>query len=120
MYEKSQTASPTVANNALMISVMIDAHERRNVATADVAGAYLKANMDDFVIIKFTGESVDILCKMNPSAHVEYVVTKKGVKVLHDRLNKALYGCVKSALLWYNLFHGTLKDMGFVVNPYDP
>ena len=27
--------------------------------------------------------------------------------------------CVKSALLWYNLFHNTLKEMGFVI-PYDP
>jgi hypothetical protein len=35
------------------------------------------------------------------------------------RLVKAIYGCVKSALLWYELFHGTLKEMGFVINPYD-
>jgi hypothetical protein len=33
---------------------------------------------------------------------------------------KALYGCVRSALLWYELFAGTLKRMGFVFNPYDP
>jgi Reverse transcriptase (RNA-dependent DNA polymerase) len=34
-------------------------------------------------------------------------------------LKKALYGCVKSALLWYELFANTLKDMGFELNPYD-
>jgi hypothetical protein len=33
---------------------------------------------------------------------------------------KAIYGCVKSALLWYNLFKNTLEKMGFVINPYDP
>jgi hypothetical protein len=38
---------------------------------------------------------------------------------LYLRLKKALYGCVKSALLWYDLFASTLKDMGFVLNPYD-
>jgi hypothetical protein len=32
---------------------------------------------------------------------------------------KALYGCVQSALLWYELFVGTLKDIGFEINPYD-
>ena len=52
-----------MATDALMLSIMIDAHERRDIATADIAGAYLKAKMDDFVIMKFTGESVDILCK---------------------------------------------------------
>ena len=40
-------------------------------------------------------------------------------KILYLRLLKALYGCVKSALLWYELFSTTLKDMGFVLNPYD-
>jgi hypothetical protein len=39
-----------------MLSITIkDAREGRDVATADVAGAYLKADMDDFVIMKFTG-----------------------------------------------------------------
>jgi Reverse transcriptase (RNA-dependent DNA polymerase) len=39
--------------------------------------------------------------------------------VLYLRLTKALYGCVCSALLWYELFANTLKDMGFELNPYD-
>jgi hypothetical protein len=55
LYTKYETASPTVSTDALMLSIMIDAHEGRDVATADVAGAYLKADMDDFVIMKFTG-----------------------------------------------------------------
>lgn len=33
---------------------------------------------------------------------------------------KALYGCIKSALLWYKMFVTTLKGMGFKLNPYDP
>jgi hypothetical protein len=36
MYDKSQTASPTVLTDALMLSIMINAKEARNVATADV------------------------------------------------------------------------------------
>ena len=39
--------------------------------------------------------------------------------MLYLRLLKALYGCIKSALLWYELFSSTLKDMGFVLNPYN-
>ena len=33
---------------------------------------------------------------------------------------KAIYGCVKSALLWYNLFSSTSQELGFALNPYDP
>ena len=46
LYDKLETASPTVATDALLLSIFIDAHEGRDVVTADVAGAYLKAYMD--------------------------------------------------------------------------
>ena len=118
IYNKSETASPTVSTDALMLSILIDAHEGRDVGTADVAGAYLKADMDDFVIMKFTGTSVDILCKLNPK-YTAFVTMERGVKILYARLTKAMYGCVKSALLWYELFSSTLVQMGFVLNPYD-
>jgi hypothetical protein len=100
LYDKVETASPTVATDALLLSILIDAHEGRDVTTADVAGAYLKAYMTDLVFMKFTGETVDILCKMNPR-HTKFVVVEKGVKVLYVKLITTLYGCVKSALLWY-------------------
>ncbi|KAI2502818.1 Reverse transcriptase (RNA-dependent DNA polymerase) [Fragilaria crotonensis] len=119
LYDKSETASPTVSKDALMLSILIDAYENRDVGTADVVGAYyLKAYMDDYVLMKFVGASVDILCEMNPE-HVKNVAIENGVKVLYVRLVKAIYGCVKSLLLWYDLFYSELKDMGFVLNPYD-
>ena len=43
LYDKSKTASPTVSTNALILTIIVDAHEQRDVGTADVAGAYLKA-----------------------------------------------------------------------------
>jgi hypothetical protein len=101
-----------------MLSIIIEAFEGRDVATADVAGAYLKAYMDDFVIMKFVGTSVRILCTLNPK-HERFVAIENGTEVLYVRLVKALYGCVKSALLWYDLFTSNLKDMGFELNPYD-
>ena len=105
MYEKSQTASPTISTDALLISLIIDAHEQSDVAVADVVAAYLKADMNDYTLLKFMGESVDILCKMN-SKYEEYITVESGKKVLYVQLLKALYGCVVSALLWYELFLG--------------
>ena len=74
--------------------------------------------MKDFVILKFTGDSVRLLCELNP-AHRAFVVLENGIEVLYVRLLKALYGCVQSALLWYEIFSNTLQDMGFTLNPYD-
>jgi hypothetical protein len=117
-YAKEDISSPTVSNDALMLTFLIDAVEKRHVATADVPGAYLHAKMDDFTVLKLIGQSVDILCKTNPE-YLQYVTEENGKKVLYLQLLKALYGCIKSAMLWYELFAGTLKGMGFVLNPYD-
>ena len=32
---------------------------------------------------------------------------------------QAIYGCIESALLWYNFYSTTLENEGFKINPYD-
>ena len=118
LYEKSETSSPTASADAIMLTLIVDALERRDVATADVAGAYLNANMDNYVLMKLEGEGTKLMCDVNPS-YVKYVTHQRGQPVLYLRLAKALYGCVKSAMLWYKLFTSTLKKLGFKLNPYD-
>ena len=116
---KEEVRSPAVHLESLLMSLMIDAKEERDVATADIVGAYLLADMDDYVIIKLTEESADIMCKTNKS-YKKYVTYERGKPVLYMRLLKALYGCMKSALLWYQMLKGKLEKMGFKLNPYDP
>jgi hypothetical protein len=77
---------------------MSDAKECRDVATANVDGAYLHADMEDFVLLKLVGEAVDIMCQVNPK-YENFVVIENGKKVLYLQLLKALYGCVQYALL---------------------
>ena len=43
----------TVATDSLMISCLIDAMERRAVATVDIPGAFLQADMVKLVYVKF-------------------------------------------------------------------
>ena len=90
----------------------------RKVATADVRVAYLHAEMDDFVVIKPQGPIVDILCEMKPE-YKKFKVLENGKKTLYMQLMKGLYGCIKSTLLWYEIFTGELRKMGFELNPYD-
>ena len=50
-----------------------------------------------------------------------YEVKKRGkrVKCLYVKVLRALYGCLESAFLWYQLYSETLKELGFEKNPYD-
>lgn len=63
--DKEDVSSHTVMLESLVILLLIDAQENRNVATVDVVGAYLIAYMKDHVIVKFMGESFDIMCDAN-------------------------------------------------------
>ena len=113
-------ASPTVTLESLISTWVIDAYEGRDVATFDVPGAYLHAEMpkEKRILMIIRGDFVDILCKACPK-YVPYVKEIHGKKILYVRVLRAIYGCIESALLWYTLFSNTLKDMGFKINPYD-
>jgi hypothetical protein len=119
--ERVDATSPTVSIEALMISIAIDAKEKRVVATADVEVAYLHADIDEVVIIVYEGDMVDYMVQDNPKKYGPCVHTaKNGKRLLYVELLKALYGCIKSALvLWYKLCTSTLQEMGFVLDPYD-
>ena len=117
---QEDSTSPTVSIEALMLSIAIDAKEKRHVATCDVEGAYLHADMTDTVHMVFEDKMVDYMVQAHPDRYLPYVTTNRtGKKLLYVQLKKALYGCVKSALLWYNLFSSTIINMGFELNPYD-
>ena len=119
MFTKEETTSPTVSTDALLLSILIDAKERRDVAVADVEGAYLHADMDIFTVMKLEGLDVEIMCDVD-SKYKKFVTEENRKKVLYLELVKALYGCVRSALLWYELFSSTLTNLGFELNLYDP
>ena len=117
---KEESSSPTPSLLALLTTMVIDAVEGRDVAIYDIPGAFLQSRFPDskFVVAKFVGEYVDIMCSVNPSLR-QYVTYENGVKVLYLRVLAGLYGCMESALLWYKLYTSVLKDMGFELNPYD-
>ena len=63
----------------------------------------------------------DMMVQVDPKVYRKYVTTtQKGVPILYVKLNKALYGLLKSALLFYRKLRGDLEGMGFEVNPYAP
>ncbi len=98
----------------------IDGHEGRDVAIMDIPGTYLHAINDKFIIIHLKGKIAEMICRVNPQLYRKYVtVTAKGEPTLYIKLNKALYGLLRSALLWYKKMRDKLEKMGFATNPYD-
>ena len=104
-YMKEETSSLMAPPESVLFA-LIDAVEDRHVVVADVTGAYLNADMDNFVLIRLSGEDVDMMCDANP-VYADFITNDSGKKTLFLQLKKALYGCVKSALLWYHLFCDT-------------
>ena len=51
LYTKEETSSPTTTPESVFLTTLVDAVEDRHVVVADVTGAYLNADMDDFVLI---------------------------------------------------------------------
>merc|ERR1712051_152243 len=67
------------------------------------------------------GNLVELMALAAPETYRKYVaVNADGCKVLYVKLCKALYGCLKSALLFYKKLWGDLRGNGFVMNLYGP
>ncbi|KAL7571930.1 hypothetical protein ACA910_006562 [Epithemia clementina (nom. ined.)] len=123
--DRKETASPTVATEAILLTVMVDAHESRDVMIADIPNAFTqtpmpKAEKGERLIIKIRGTLVNMLVEMNPKIYKEQVVIEAGNKILYVIVTKAIYGMLVSALLFYKKLKKDLEEIGFEVNPYDP
>ena len=120
-YYKPAGSSPTVTTKGLILSTAIDAFEGQKMAKVDIGTAFLHADNDKEVLMKLRGKVVELLVQLERTMYRIYVtVGSNGEPILYVRLIKALYGLLRSALLFYKNLRGDLEEMGFEVNPYDP
>jgi hypothetical protein len=119
--DKANSSSPTIATEALFLTMVIDAMEGRDVAIIDVPGAFMQADMpeDETVHVRFTGLMVDKLLEIDYDMYSPYIVYEGKVKCLYVQLLKALYGTLRAARLFWEKLSKKLQEWGFVVNPYD-
>jgi hypothetical protein len=67
------------------------------------------------------GGLAEIMVKTAPEIYRKYIYVGANTKpVLYVKLQKALYGCLRSELLFYLKLLKDLEDRGFKMNPYDP
>ena len=117
---KEDSTAPTVSTEAVFLTAGIDALENRDVAVLNVPGAFMQADMDELVHVRFTGEMVKMLLQIDKQMYSEYVVMEKGEQVMYMELLKALYGALRAAcLFWQKLSKQLIDVWGFVPNKYD-
>lgn len=111
-------SSPTAASASVMAVAAIAAMERRHAVVIDIGGAFLNADMAPTGIkvhMRLDRIMTAMLLQIDPS--YKQFVEENGTMVVE--LDKALYGCVEAAALWYKHLRATLLKRGFTENPYD-
>lgn len=106
-------SSPTASLQAVLMIAAIAAKEERYVATMDVPGAYLNADMNHEVLMSLEPLLTSLLVTLEPQ--FEKYINENGTLIV--KLKKALYGLVESAKLWYDEMSKILYQEGFNVNP---
>jgi hypothetical protein len=88
----------------------IDSKENREVVTINIPGTFLHTTNKDYVVMHMNGTLAKLMAKTDPKLYQKYLTNEKGKKVLYLRLQKALYGMMKSAYLFYRKLISDLKE----------
>ena len=75
---KEESTAPTVSTEAMFLTAVIDAMEGRNIVVLDVPGAFMHAEIDELVHVRFTGAMVTLLLEIDHEMYKDYVVVEKG------------------------------------------
>lgn len=112
--EETLSSSPTVSKFTILTLCATAANQRREIATADVKGAYLEAFLKTDVFMELDPEISALLVELYP----KYQPFLSNGKIV-VKLVRALYGCIESALLWYEAISSFLMSLGFNQSVHD-
>ncbi len=119
-WTKKDTTSPTVSTEAVFITAVVDAYEERNVAYFDLPGAFLHADFDNDITMILKGRLAELMVQVVPNLYRKYIsVDRKRSAILYVKMQKAIYGLLRSALLFYKIPVANLESIGFKLT-YDP
>ena len=79
----------------------------------------MQADIDKVIFVKMVGELADLLIWVDPS-YEQFFTYKGSNRVIYTELDKALYGTLQGALLfWKKLSSHLIDKLGFTKNPYN-
>jgi hypothetical protein len=111
-----ELSSSTIKCESTLLILALAIYYKDIIIIGDVEGAYLNALLKRTIYMKFNKFEAEILCKINPY-YLQFIDPIDGC--LYVKLDKALYGCIESAKLFYELLKDVMEQYGFQVHPYD-
>ena len=108
---RDELTLPSVSTNAEVLpTAVIDVWEDRNVVIMDMTGLFMQADINDLVHVRFHGEMVDKLFKIDCELCSPYVVQEEVCKALYIEVLKDLYGTLKAARLFWEILRLKLTN----------
>ena len=87
--------------DAVLLTSVIDALEARDISVTNIPGVYLTMDIDEEVHMILKGKLAEMMVLTVPEVYRIYITISKNDKsTLYVKLIKALYGCLRSALLF--------------------
>ena len=91
-----------MATESVFLTCLISAFERRHDRSYDVPSAFVNTDLDKEIDMVLRGNLAELLVKLAPDIYRKYITRdRKGNAILYVRLQKALYGLMRAALLLY-------------------
>ncbi len=97
-----------------MTTLKLAAMSNKNMAKFDIKGAYLNANLNEGLYLEMDPTITRLAVESFPELN-EFSEDGK----LTVRLDKALYGLIQCARLWFENISSFLKKVGMEQNPFD-
>ncbi len=121
---KENASYPTVTTESVLLTSLVDVQENRDVAIVDIPNGFIQTVVEDDedkFVMRIRGHIVDVLVMVAPKVYSPYVSTdKQGRKQLLVECLNAIYGTTVASLLYYRKFTRSLKNQGYMMNPYNP
>jgi hypothetical protein len=111
--------SPTMSTEAAFIIMVVNVYKGCNVACFNIPGTFLHADSDKDITRILKGRLAELMVQIAPNLYRKYKsVDRKGMAIFYIEIQKAIYGLLRSALLFYKKLVANLESNWFMLNPY--
>jgi hypothetical protein len=109
-------SSLTVKTRSVMTCLKLAVVKKWEITKIDIGGAYLCASMNDDKVFMMLDKSMTVFCE-RWLPNMKENLREDGKLIV--KVDKAMYGLIQSAKLWYNKLSGFLMTKGFKKHPTD-
>jgi hypothetical protein len=106
---------------AVFITTVVYAYDGRAVACFNIPGNFVHADSDEDITMFLKGRLAELMVQVAPNLYRKYIsVDRKVMAILYIKMQKAIYGLIRSALHFYKKLVANVESIGIKLNPYRP